>query len=234
MVSTESCVPPTHRLPDTLWERIAPMLPPDPPHPRGGRPFADTRQYFEGIWFLLRTGAQWCALPRCIGPKSTIHGRFQRWRALGRFQHLWWQILLAYDEEVGIEWTWQSLDGALGKAPLGGTATGPNPTDRGKLGTKRSLLTDGRGVPLAIVSRRPTVTTASCSSLLLRRGSPCLPSSRSTCASTRGMTFRSADRSLETTCSLPTSGPSAKNPDGWSGIRSGAPDGGLSSGRSRG
>jgi putative transposase len=36
------------------------------------------------------------------------------------------------------------------KAPLGGEATGPNPTDRGKKGTKRSLLTDGNGIPLAI------------------------------------------------------------------------------------
>jgi putative transposase len=33
---------------------------------------------------------------------------------------------------------------------LGEKATGPNPTDRGKSGTKRSLLTEGRGIPLAI------------------------------------------------------------------------------------
>ena len=32
-----------------------------------------------------------------------------------------------------------------------GKKTGPNPTDRGKSGTKRSLLTDGDGVPLALV-----------------------------------------------------------------------------------
>ncbi len=31
-----------------------------------------------------------------------------------------------------------------------GKKTGPNPTDRGKSGTKRSLLTDGGGVPLAL------------------------------------------------------------------------------------
>lgn len=36
------------------------------------------------------------------------------------------------------------------KAPLGGQETGKNPTDRAKLGTKRSLLTDGQGVPLGI------------------------------------------------------------------------------------
>lgn len=37
------------------------------------------------------------------------------------------------------------------KRPWGEKSTGPNPTDRGKSGTKRSLLTDGRGIPLAIV-----------------------------------------------------------------------------------
>ncbi|MGA7923737.1 MAG: IS5 family transposase [Thermoplasmata archaeon] len=151
MACADSCVPSTQRLPNALWDRIARILPPTPSHPRGGRPFSDPRPSFEGIWYLLRTGAQWCALPRCFGPKSTVHGWFEKWRAAGLFQQLWWQILLAYDDEVGIDWTWQSLDGALGKAPLGGTATGPNPTDRGKLGTKRSVLVDGRGVPLGIV-----------------------------------------------------------------------------------
>jgi putative transposase len=32
-----------------------------------------------------------------------------------------------------------------------GKKTGPNPTDRAKSGTKRSLLTDGDGVPLSVV-----------------------------------------------------------------------------------
>jgi putative transposase len=35
------------------------------------------------------------------------------------------------------------------KVPLGGGKTGKNPTDRGKLGIKCSVLVDGRGVPLA-------------------------------------------------------------------------------------
>jgi putative transposase len=53
-------------------------------------------------------------------------------------------------KKKGILWEWQAADGAITKAPLGGQATGPNPTDRGKKGTKRSLLTDGKGIPLAI------------------------------------------------------------------------------------
>jgi len=51
----------------------------------------------------------------------------------------------------GIEWEWQSMDGAMTKAPLGGEGTGANPTDRGKKGTKRSLLTEGNGIPLSVV-----------------------------------------------------------------------------------
>ena len=37
------------------------------------------------------------------------------------------------------------------KAPLGGAGTGANPTDRGKKGTKRSFLTNGKGIPLSVV-----------------------------------------------------------------------------------
>ena len=36
------------------------------------------------------------------------------------------------------------------RRPSAGKKTGKNPTDRGKLGVKRSVLTDGRGVPLAV------------------------------------------------------------------------------------
>ena len=42
------------------------------------------------------------------------------------------------------------MDGAIAKAPLGGEDTGRNPTDRGKQGTQRSLLTDGHGVPIGL------------------------------------------------------------------------------------
>ena len=64
------------------------------------------------------------------------------------FAAFWREGLLAYDALRGIAWTWLALDGAMGKAPLGGERTGRNPTDRGKRGVKRLVLTDGRGVPL--------------------------------------------------------------------------------------
>ena len=63
-----------------------------------------------------------------------------------------WRLLLQYAEATQrLEWVWQSADASLHKAPLGGEKTGPNPTDRAKSGTKRHVLTDGGGVPLAVV-----------------------------------------------------------------------------------
>ena len=50
----------------------------------------------------------------------------------------------------GLDWEWLAMDGAMTKAPLGGERTGKNPTDRGKLGTKRSLLTEANGVPVGL------------------------------------------------------------------------------------
>ena len=69
----------------------------------------------------------------------------------GVFERAWVSALADYDEFVGVDWRWLSMDGAMTKAPLGGKKTGPNPTDRAKGGTKRSLLTEANGVPLAVV-----------------------------------------------------------------------------------
>jgi len=57
---------------------------------------------------------------------------------------------MEYDNKKGLEWEWQSIDGAMTKAPLVGDGTGANPTDRGKKGTKRSMLTEGKGIPLSV------------------------------------------------------------------------------------
>jgi putative transposase len=138
------------RISDEVWERIEPLLPVERPHPKGGRPWKPARQILDAIFYVLRTGCQWRALPRSLGASSTVHGRFQRWAEAGVFRQLWRCGLLEYDERVGIDWEWQAMDGAMTKAPLGGESTGRNPTDRGKQGTKRSLLVEGRGVPIGL------------------------------------------------------------------------------------
>lgn len=105
----------------------------------------------DAIFFVLRTGCQWNALNATgICSSSSAHRRFQEWVESGVFEAFWREGLLAYDAFAGIDWGWLALDGAMGKAPLGGEKTGANPTDRAKRGVKRSLLTDGQGMPLSI------------------------------------------------------------------------------------
>jgi hypothetical protein len=102
----------------------------------------------EAIFFVLRTGCQWSALREpTICSSSSAHRRFQEWITVGVFAAFWRKGLLAYDTVQGIDWDWLALDGAMGKALLERAKTGPNPTDRGK----RSVITDGRGVPLGAV-----------------------------------------------------------------------------------
>ena len=138
-------------LPDPLWVMLAPLIPAPPSHAQGGRPRADDHAIAEALFYILRTGIQWKALPASFGVSaSTVHARFQEWRAAGVFLQLHAAGLHAYDATSHIAWDWQVVDGAMTKAPLGGQATGRNPTDRGKSGTKRSLLTDGRGEPLGV------------------------------------------------------------------------------------
>jgi hypothetical protein len=89
----------------------------------------------DAILLVLRTGMQWNPLNATgICSSSSAHRRFQEWAEAGVFEEFWRQGPLAYEQLKGVEWQWLSCDGAMGKAPLGGGATGPNPTDRAKRG----------------------------------------------------------------------------------------------------
>ena len=138
------------RVSDEFWEKVEPLIPPAPSHAKGGRTRMDDREAFAAMIYVLRTGIQWNALPREMGASSTVHDRYQEWERLGFFEELWRAGILKYDELEGIEWEWQAIDGVMTKAPLGRGASGKNPTDRAKMGTKRSMLTDGAGIPLAV------------------------------------------------------------------------------------
>jgi putative transposase len=137
------------RQPDDLWKLIQPLLPAEKAAGTVGRPVVPFRTVLDGILYVLRTGCQWKMVPKEYGSGSTCHKRFQEWVALGVFVQAWRVLLRRYDELRGIQWTWQAVDSKSVPAPLGGEDTGPNPTDRGKSGSKRHQLVDGRGAPLS-------------------------------------------------------------------------------------
>ena len=115
----------SYKIPDALWAEIEPLLPPDKPKPKGGRPRMDNRQAMNSIFYLLRTGCQWKALPRGLGASSTVHDRFQEWQVADVFHHMWEVGLAKYDDLKGLDWEWQSMDGVMTKAPLGGEKNRP-------------------------------------------------------------------------------------------------------------
>lgn len=110
------------RLPDVLWERIEPLLPPRKPHPLGcHNPRVPDRRAMDAIFFVLRTGCQWGALDATgICSHSAAHRRFQEWVEAGVFLALWQAGVLEYDRLKGLDWSWLSMDGCQTKAPLGG------------------------------------------------------------------------------------------------------------------
>jgi len=130
---------------DEFWEAIKDEIPDrqrraDKEYkrkPGGGRKPLPKRQVLKGIFYVLRTGCQWKAVPKEYGAGSSIHTCFQEWLKAGFFEKIWAKGLEKYDELEGVGWEWQSLDGCMVKAPFAREAVGHNPTDRGKNGDKK-------------------------------------------------------------------------------------------------
>jgi transposase len=138
---------------DGLWKIIEPLLPPDPPREKGGRPRIPNRNAFAGIVYVLKSGVPWRMLPKEIrgGSGTTCWRRLRDWQKAG----VWWRIHRILLDHLGradlIDWSRASLDSASIPAKRGGEKTGPNPLDRGRPGSKRHLVTDASGVPLTVV-----------------------------------------------------------------------------------
>jgi putative transposase len=113
-----------------------------------GRPNLDFERALNGIYYLLKTGAQWNGLPRCFGSYSAVHRFFQKLRNANFFEKLWHKELQEYDLKHGLSLEVQAGDCAHIKAPLGQEKTGKSPVDRRKLGTKRSIIVEKNGIAI--------------------------------------------------------------------------------------
>ena len=144
---------------DALWQRIEPLLP--PPAPRRfrypGRKPLDRRKVLAGIIFVLKTGIPWEDLPQEMGCGCgmTCLNYLKAWHQAGVWLKLHALLLAELNGADQIDWNRALIDASFAKAPERGEDTGPNPTDRGKSGSKHHVMTDAQGIPLSA-----TVTAA--------------------------------------------------------------------------
>ena len=142
-------------LPDELWEEIQPLLP--PPEPRRfrfpGRKPLDRRKVLTGILFVLRTGISWDDVPSelGLGCGRTCRDYLQKLQAAGVWERLHVLLLSRLNHAGRLRWELGIVDSSSARAPLGGAETGPNPTDRRKLGSKLHVLTDAQGIPMNVI-----------------------------------------------------------------------------------
>ena len=68
---------------DDLWAVVEPLLPTEPPKPKGGRPRVPDRACLAGIVFVLKSGIPWEMLPQELGCGSgmTCWRRLRDWQA---------------------------------------------------------------------------------------------------------------------------------------------------------
>jgi transposase len=120
---------------------------------RPGRPPLPTIEVVETLHFFVREGVQWRQLRAAAGRASgsTLRRRLDGWgaTALLRQVHVALIRLVRAGPEVA---AWDVVvDSCSVRAKRGGELTGPNPTDRGKRGTKYHIVASTDGLPLGVV-----------------------------------------------------------------------------------
>ncbi|MET7389434.1 IS5 family transposase [Streptomyces sp. NPDC005534] len=138
---------------DELWELFRRVVPPtEVIRPQGGgKRQAGDREVPTAIVFVATSGCTWRQLPPVFGPCwQTVYRRFAQWSR----RRVWARLHRVVLDELGargdLDWSRCAIDSVSVRAGKGGLLTGPNPTDRGKLGSKIHLITDRNGLPLSL------------------------------------------------------------------------------------
>ncbi len=138
---------------EPLWDQFAALIPTRVVHHPLGchRPRIGDRVVFDKLIQVLVLGAAYDRSADATCSATTIRARRDEWISAGIFERLEQICLEGYDRIVGLDLGDVTVDGCIVKAPCGGQMAGKSPVDRGKQGTKRSLLTDAGGIPLGCV-----------------------------------------------------------------------------------
>ena len=114
-------------LTDAQWRKVAPLLPEPKASPRGGPKPIPNRPVFEGILWILRTGARWQDLPARFPSPSTCWRRLRDWEEQGVWLKAWRAFLAQLDGQGQLDWSEAFADGSFAPAKKGGPVSGkPN------------------------------------------------------------------------------------------------------------
>lgn len=130
---------------DDLWSFVAPLLPPEPPRPKGDRPPVPNRAALTGILFVLKTGLPWECLPAEMGCGSgmTCWRRLRDWQRAGVWAALHRTVLERLEGAGQLDWS---------RAALDSTSV---PAERRDLRRGRTRQTRARRAPSATLSQTP-------------------------------------------------------------------------------
>jgi transposase len=120
---------------------------------RTGRPPLPTVEVVETLRFFVREGVQWRELRAAAGRAcgSTLRRRLEEWSGTALLRQV--HVALIRMVRAGPEAASRDVvvDSCSVRAKRGGELTGPNPTDRGKAGTKYHVIASTDGLPLGVV-----------------------------------------------------------------------------------
>lgn len=121
-------------LTDQQWKRIEPLLPKIPRKKRG-RPPKDVRKVFEGILWILRSGARWRDLPKDFGVSASVcWKRLRLWEEHDVWLRLWRAFLSELDQRGKLDWDETFLDGSFAPAKKGARASAKPNAAKGRSG----------------------------------------------------------------------------------------------------
>jgi len=161
-------------LTDQEWQILGPMLPPPACRtPRGGRPeLHDRRDVVNAIRYVVSTGIQWRALPCDFPPWSTVYKSFAKWSHAGAWEEIQDRLRTMIRTKMGrcpnpvtVIIDSQSVKGS---DTVGALTRG---YDAGKCinGRKRHVITDTRGLPVAVLVTPANIQDRDAAKLLFER-----------------------------------------------------------------
>lgn len=107
---------------DAGWEQIRDLFPVREGGP--GRPARDARQMFNGVFWILWSGAPWRDVPPRYGPWETVYCRFRKWQEDGTLDRILERLQLRLDESGYIDWDVWCIDGSSVRAAKAAAGAG--------------------------------------------------------------------------------------------------------------